>query len=631
MLTEIRQGSSGWFAYVIAALIIIPMAFWGVQEYASTDASLSIVEIGEQKISQNAFQQKLSSEQQRMRQRMGEQVNNDLLNSDGFKQQVLQQMINRALIQHVADEHDYRFSDKQLADVIKQSELFQTEDGFDQSAYDRYLAGSVYSKNRYEEELRAGQRLNQVMSGYQESALVLSDEVRYLLELQAEQRTFEMLTVKRADFVKDAVPVEMDIADYYSNNKQQFMQDEKASVSYLELSLDDLLDDIKIDEQELRAIYEQSAESFVSDEKRQTRHILLSTSDGEGEDAQQAKAEKLVSELRAGGDFAELAKTNSEDPGSANNGGSLGLVERGQMVPQFEQAAFSLAEGEISDPVKSPFGYHIIQVEKIQASQQQPFAEVKFDLEQDERQRIAEETLLERVEELRDLAYEQPDNLDAASEALELPILETTLFDRSSGTGIASNAVFRDTAFSEEILVDEINSEPIEIGAGKYVVMRKLDHQDSKPKMISEVYQEIKTLLTNQNATQAAELTGVELLEQAQQDWAVLSQRDDLKIESHTISLADSEPKVGPQIIELITSMHMLDGTVEVESLTDRAGDFHILRLNKVMPGDLNSLSEQVKEGTRRLVAQRNGESLVSTYLEGLREQLAPAINTELL
>ena len=469
------------------------------------------------------------------------------------------------------------------------------------------------------------------MSGYQESALVLSDEVRYLLELQAEQRTFEMLTVKRADFVKDAVPVEMDIADYYSNNKQQFMQDEKASVSYLELSLDDLLDDIKIDEQELRAIYEQSAESFVSDEKRQTRHILLSTSDGEGEDAQQAKAEKLVSELRAGGDFAELAKTNSEDPGSANNGGSLGLVERGQMVPQFEQAAFSLAEGEISDPVKSPFGYHIIQVEKIQASQQQPFAEVKFDLEQDERQRIAEETLLERVEELRDLAYEQPDNLDAASEALELPILETTLFDRSSGTGIASNAVFRDTAFSEEILVDEINSEPIEIGAGKYVVMRKLDHQDSKPKMISEVYQEIKTLLTNQNATQAAELTGVELLEQAQQDWAVLSQRDDLKIESHTISLADSEPKVGPQIIELITSMHMLDGTVEVESLTDRAGDFHILRLNKVMPGDLNSLSEQVKEGTRRLVAQRNGESLVSTYLEGLREQLAPAINTELL
>lgn len=631
MLTEIRTRSSGWFAWIIAALIIIPMAFWGVQEYANTNASLTIVEVGEQKISQTEFQQQLSNEQQRLRQQMGEQVNNELLNSDGFKQRVLQQMIDRALIQHVADQHDYRFSDQQLAKIIKQSELFQTDGSFDQAAYDRYLAGSFYSKNRYEEELRAGQRLNQVVSGYEESALVLSDEVRSLLELQAEQRTFDLLTIKRDDFLTDAVPSEMDIADYYSNNKQRFMQGEQIAVSYLELSQDQLMEDIQIDEAELRAIYEQSADSFISEEQRETRHILLTTGGDNDESEQLARAQQLVAQLRAGGDFAELAKTNSDDPGSAANGGALGLVERGQMVPEFEQATFALSEGEISEPVKSQFGYHIIQVEKIEAAQQQAFEEVRFDLLQDERQRIAEETLLDRVEQLRDLAYEQPDNLDAAADALELEILTTGLFDRSTGEGIASNAVFRDTAFSEDVLVGDVNSEPIELGNGKYVVMRKLDYQESKPKVIAEVYDEIKTLLTNMNATRAAEELGAELLQQATQDWAALSQREGIEIQSLTVSLADNEPKVSRELLELITSLHLAGSEPNVTSITDRAGDFHIMRLTDVAPGDLNTLSEQIKEGTRRLVAQRNGQSIVSNYLEGLREQLAPVINPELL
>ena len=631
MLTEIRDRSSGWFAWIIAALIIIPMAFWGVQEYASTEARPTLVEVGDQKITQNEFQARLNNEQQRMRQAMGDRVNNELLNSDGFKQNVLQQMVNRALVQHVADEYNYRVGDDQLAAAIRNDDLFKIDGEFNQEAYDRYVQGTFYSKTRFEEELRNGTRLGQVTSGYQDSALVLTEEVRALLELQAEQRTFDILTIKQADF-KDQVEVsDGDVGDYYQQNTDQFMEPEKTSISYVELSLEQILPEVSVDEEDLRAAYEENAASYVSQEKRAARHILLSTNNDEDEDAQEVKAEELVTQLRAGADFAELARANSQDPGSAANGGDLGIVERGQMVPEFEEATFALEKDAISDPVKSQFGYHIIQVLDIETPEQQSFEEVRADLEREERQRLAEETLLERLDEMRNLAYEQPDELAGLAEALSLQVYETALFDRNSGVGIASNRVFREAAFSEEVQVDEINSEPLELQEGQYVVMRKLNYRPSQPQNLEVVSERIESILMDQKAAEAAASEGQRLADRAELNWSSLADEEDLEIVTHTVSLADTERKVSSQVLEKIASMRLPGGTPEVATIEAFNGDVHIVRLTKIAPGDVNTLSEQIKDSTRRLVAQRNGQSLVVTYLDSLRDKLAPQINNDLL
>ena len=630
MLTEIRDRSSGWFAWVIAALIIIPMTFWGVQEYANTSANPSVIEIGDQKVSLGDFQAQFSNQQQRLRQSMGEQVNNDYLSSDGFKQSVFQQLLNRTLIEQVAADQNYRIGDKQLADFIKQSELFQTEGKFDQSAYERYVASSQYSKERYENALRADQRLAQVTAGYEESALVLPDDIRSLLELQTEKRSFEIVTLKQEDYVADVQIEESEIAEYYDNNQQSFLEEEKVTVQYLELNIEDIAATITVDEDELRVIYEDNAESYISEEKRDTRHILLSTTSGEDADAQLAKAQNLVKELKAGADFSELAKANSQDTGTAANGGSLGLVETGQMVPEFETATFSLEEGAISDPIKTQFGYHIIQVNKIQTPEQQSFEEVKFDLQQEEKDRMAEEQLLEKADELRDLAFEQSDDLERIAETLNLTVKTSDTFDRNNGTGIAVSAAVRGVAFSDEILVDNINSEPIEINEGQYVVIRKDSYQASAPKPLTTVAEQIKQILTGQKAAQAAELAGDELLEKAKTNWQTVLDSGK-EISSHVVSLIDQERVVAPDVLQKISTMHLENGQAAIDSVVGQNGDFNLVRLLSIEAGDVNSVSEQVKARTRQILAQRNGQSLMRTYVDGLNESLKPVINTDLL
>jgi len=331
----------------------------------------------------------------------------------------------------------------------------------------------AYSKTQFENETRTNSRLGQVTSGYQESALILPDEVRELLEIQAEQRTFDLITVKQADYVGDVIVSDPDIEKYYNDNIDNYFDPDRMTVNYVELNIEEIAAGVTVDPEDVRSFYDDNEDSFISPETRNTRHILLSTNSS-NEDEQLAKAQDLYTQLTAGADFAALAKENSQDPGSAANGGSLGEVEPGAMVEEFDQAMFALSEGEISEPVLSQFGYHIIQVEKINGGKPQPFDEVKFDIEQDERDRIADERLLERLEQLRNLVFENSENLKAVAEEMDLELQTSEIFSQTNGSGIAANEAIRTAAFSEQVAIDGINSEPIEL---ERLAKKTLSHQ----------------------------------------------------------------------------------------------------------------------------------------------------------
>ena len=631
MLTEIRERSSGVFAWIIAGLIIIPMAFWGVQEYASTEPVPIIVEVGDEKISQNQFQQHLATAQARERERNPSLANSDVLNGDFFKQRVLQDLVNRAALSNVAEKQNYRVGDKQLAELIKNSSLFQTDGKFDQTVYETYLQTQLSSKNQFETNVRNDSRMNQVTTGFQESALVLPDEVRELLEIQAEQRTFDLITINKSDFVDGISVADEDVQEYYEANTDNFSNPDQLSISYVELDIESIAATISVTEQEVRDAYDDNVESFVSQESRTTRHILLSTGGSNSDTEQLNKAEQLVVELKAGADFAELAKTNSQDPGSANQGGLLGDIELGQMVPEFESATFDLAEGQISDPIKTQFGYHIIQVEKINGSEPQSFEEVRFDLEQEERDRKAEEALSEKVEQLRNLVFEQPNSLEEAAEDLGVQLKTSALFSRSQGQGIASNELIRSAAFSEQVFQEGINSEPIELSADRYVALRKDKFVASAPKPITEVSEQIKAILVDQRASLAAENQGASVLEKSQSQWSSLESDESVSIATQTVSMIDNESKVSNDVLRHILKAQLKDDSATVSSLTGLGGDFHIVRLTKIAAGNLNDVSEQVKDATRRLVAQRNGASMFNSYINNLGSTLSSEINSDLL
>lgn len=630
MLTEIRDRSSGFFAYVIAALIIIPMAFWGVQEYASTEAQPVLVEVGDQKITQSGFQQALGNAQNIARQRNPNLANTNLLNNEFFKKQVLQDLIQRALIEQVADDQNYRIGNQQLVTLIQGSELFQREGKFDASAYENYVQSRAYSKSQFENETRINSRLTQVTSGYQESAMVLPDEVRELLEIQSEQRTFDLITVKQADYVGEITVSDADIETYYNDNIDTFLEPDRMSLNYVELGIEQIAAEVTVDAEKVKDLYNENVDSYVTPETRNTRHILLSTG-GSNDDEQLAKAQDIYAQLNAGGDFAALAKENSQDPGSAPNGGSLGDVELGVMVPEFEQATFALAEGEISEPVQSQFGYHIIQVEKINGGKPQNFDEVKFDIEQEERDRQADEILIDRLEQMKNLTFEQPESLAGVAAELGLEIKTSGFFSADIGTGIAANEAVRTVAFSEQVSVEGLNSEPIELDNNVYIAVSKKELRPSAPTPLAGVSEQIKTRLTNERAAAAAKQAGDSLLAKAELNWDTLAADDAVEIKTHTATLIDTERKASSSVLGAVMGLQLTNAATKVTSISDPSGDFNIMRLNKIAPGDLSTVSEQIKESTRQLVARRNGSDLFQSYIQGLNSDSNFQINEDLL
>lgn len=631
MLTEIRDRSSGWFAWIIASIIIIPMAFFGIQQYATTEPNPTIVEIGEQKITQSEYQQRLQQEQNRLRETNPALADSDLLNSEFYKQQVLQSLINRGLTTHIAQENNYRVDEEQVNELIRNDPSFQTDGKFDPAVYQAISVTSLGGAEGLRNQVRTNARVRQVISGYNESAIVLPSEVRALLEIQTEKRSFNHITVKQSDF-RDQVEVSEDeIATYYQGNLDQFMEPDRISVDYIELDKAQLAEDVVVDDAELQSAYDDYAENFVADETRNTRHILLSTSAAD-EDEQLSKANDLVRQLREGADFEELAKTNSDDPGSAANGGSLGEVERGQMVAEFEEATFALEQGVISEPVKSQFGYHIIRVDSINATDAEPFDVIKPQLEQEARDRQAEDLAVERAEQLRNLLFEQADSLQSAAEELELTIKTSPLFSQNQGNGIADNQSVRDAAFSDAVKLEGFNSELLEIADGLYVAINKKEFVESAPKPLADVSAQIKQTLIDEKASAAAKAAGDSIIERAKQDWSALEADEAVQIETNTVSMIDTDRSVPSEIVqEVMRTQFDENGNGTITSFTANNGDFNVIRLTAVEPGDLNSVSEQVRNSTRSLIELRNGNALFEAYIDGLDEELNLEINSDLL
>lgn len=632
MLTDIRDRSSGIFAWFIAALIIIPMAFFGVSEYASTEARPTIVEIGDQKIIQQDYQARLQQAQNQARQSNPGLANSDVLNSDFYKKQVLQSMINRSITSHVANEYNYQIGEKAVDKIISEDPNFQTDGKFDQSLYNVFAASRGRAgAAQIKADIRSSSINQQVISGYQESALVLPSEVRELLEIQAEQRTFDLITIKQSDFNDTVSVTDTDISEHYNNNIDQYMLPDRTSVSYIELDKAVIAEGLTIEESRLQQLYDEYAESFIADETRSTRHILLNTGGDNDDEAQKAKIEDLASQLSNGADFAELAKANSQDPGSAQNGGSLGDVSRGEMVEEFNDVMFELAEGEISAPVKTQFGYHLIQVEKINATAPDSFDTLRVELEFEERERLAEDLVIEQAEQLRNGLFEQPDALESVAQDLELTVRTTELFSREEGVGVALNEAVRSAAFSEQVQSDGVNSELIETADGVYVGLRKLSFAASEPKKLIDVNEQIRASLTTERAIAAAKDAGDSVMARAESDWDSLVEDSTVEISTQTISMLDTNRVVPSDVLREVIKMRLDDVSTKVMSFTGASGDFNVVRLTQIAAGDLAEVSQQVKDATRTLIEQRNGQSLYGAYIKGLNEELANDINEDLL
>ena len=606
MLQQIREKAQSWIAVAIVGMLIIGLSTVAWNAYFSPDPDVPVARVNGEKITSKEFQ--FAYQQQRARlQKMlgGADISQFIPDEAEFKQNVLKRLEEDELILQAANGAGFRVSDGLLAQQIRSFEVFQSDGKFDPSLYQQWLNQNLMSPGMFEDMLRRDAIIQQYRMAVAATGWSSEQERNRLLKLQEQQRNVGYLIIPANKYL-DAVNVsEEEAKTYYDENSTQFVTEEKVSISYLELRVDDLAKNVDVDEKKLRELYQDRQSEFGVPEERRTRHILIEVTGDATEDEikkAQEKAVSLVQKIRDGASFEDVAREYSDDRGSAGNGGDLGYLTRDMMMdPAFADVAFALKQGEVSEPVRTAYGFHIIKVENIKSGQVKSFEDVKAQLGRDYRRKQAEDMFFERGEILANLTFENPDTLEIAAEELGLAIKQTPLFTRDRGVGIAENPDVRSAAFGEDVLLEGLNSQPLEIGGDSTVVLRVREHQDSSVRPFDEVKQEIITKLRQERAETKAKEDGQAIL-------ASLTNDTDLEALAKERDLSWSPPKsikrtdksIDRDIVQKAFRMSKPeDGQKAFEGLSMGTGDYAIVALFDVKEGDIESADANLLESIK--------------------------------
>lgn len=518
MLQHIRDKAKGVVAWVIVILIIIPFALWGVDQFAAGDK----IDVSAKVNGEPVLTQEVLRAFDRVKRQYQEQFGDmyaSLVQEDDLRKQVLEDLVLKAALDHQAQEEGFAISDELLRQVVQSQRMFQDKGQFSLSRYEEVLRSNAYTPERFEREQRAFMQRNQLETMASSSEFIGDRELAALARLELQEREVGYLRVDHRPFLTQVQVGEEAVAAYYEANKDLFREAEKVSVDMLRLSAEDLMKGIQVSEEEIKAYYQANLDKFDLPEKRSARHILImaaADADPMVDKTAKEKAEALLTRLQSGEDFAQLAKENSDDPGSAQQGGSLGFFSRGDMVPEFEQAVFGLkVAGDLAPVVRSQFGYHLIQLEGIEKAERPPLDKVRHLLIDELKGERALKAYNDALDKLKTLTYEQPDTLEPAAQALGLKVVRSPAFDRQGGEGVFADNRVVEAAFSDVVLKDKLNSAVVEVQAGDAVVVRLADYQPAHDRALDEVRADIRLKLQREEARKLAKSRAHELLAKA--------------------------------------------------------------------------------------------------------------------
>ena len=530
MLQSLRDRTSGVVAWFIVGLLIIPFAFFGIEQFATGTADPKIATVGDKDITQSEFRNAYNQRYQRLVQMLGENFDASTLDQAAFRSGVLEDMIRQEAQLQYASEEGWRVSDQELMAFLRTVPAFQQEGTFSPQTYRDRLARQGIEPERYESQLRDGLRSEQLRTAVVSSAFTVAPELERARAVRAQQRTFEMVRVPASRFLSESEPADDAVAEAYETSKEEYRVPERVRLAYLEIDRDALAEAQPAPEEGvLRRIYEAEAASrFSEPERREVRHILT-----EGEDAE-ARIREAAQRVASGEDFAAVASEVSDDSGSAEDGGSLGWIERGEMVPAFEEAAFALPVGELSDPVESEFGWHVIRVERIDEPQTLPFEDesVQQQLERMYREREADVIFREALETVERVSFEQPASLEPAAEAAGLEVQVSDWLARGSNAGLLSNPEVAEVAFGDSLAAGE-NSRPLEIAPGRVLVVRQREHEESRVQPLEEVREAVASRLRRERAGARAREVAENMLQSLREgtELASLAESRELELE----------------------------------------------------------------------------------------------------
>lgn len=509
MLQTLRDRMSGFVAWFIVGLLIIPFAFFGIDQFATGTADPEIATVGDETITMREFRDAYNQRYQRLIQMLGDDFDASQLDQAALREGVLESMIQEKARLQYAEEHGWRSSDQAVIDFLRQVPAFQVDGRFSSERYRQLLSQQGMSPERYEQQLREGLRAEQLRNAVVGSAFVVPQELERAARLRAQQRDFDFVRVPVSRYLGESEPDGETLRAAYEAERERWQVPERVRLAYLEIDRERLAQGQDAPEASvLRRIYEAESQRFSLPERRRVRHILA-----EGENAR-ARIGEAAERLAAGEDFADVARAMSDDGGSAEEGGDLGWIERGDMVPAFEEAAFAMDAGELSEPVESDFGWHLIRVDDAEQAGTRDFEdeEVQQQLLRIYRQREADVAFREVYETVEQLSFEQAASLEPAAEATGLEVRHSEWLERGSDEGLLAHPEVAEAAFSEAVRAGE-NSRPIEIAPNRVVVVRQAEHEPARVREFDEVRDQVAARLRRERARERAREVADELLQ----------------------------------------------------------------------------------------------------------------------
>ncbi len=507
MLQKIGDKLQGqrWLALVMLGMLALVFAAWGaygIVDFTSSGGNYAAKVNGEE-ISLTAVKEAWQRQEPQYLRVFGGDI--PAAQRDLLQARILDEYIRNAAIYQHAERLGFAVTDAQVQRAYQSEPAFQVDGKFSPQAARAALAAAGISPAAFDAEQRRNLAMNQVATTVALSEFLTPTELARLQALEDQQRELRFVLLTPQQFAGTAPVAPAAIEAWYGTHTADYQTTESVNLAYGELSLSDVAAAIKVSDAQLLERYEKNREAYVSAERRQARHILLTFDKPEAEAAVKAQADDLYKQLQAGKDFAELAKANSKDAGSASRGGDLGWADRSVYVPAFADALFALQAGQISAPVKTQFGYHIIKLEGIEATKSRSLDEVRGELLTQLAREQAAERFGEKQEQLQQRIERGVGNFDELVTEFGLKPGTVPVFLRGSGGGsLGTDASLNEAVFSDRVIGQKAVGGPVSLGEDRLVVFRVIEHRPAQAKPLTEVRDSIVAELLRQRGSAAA-------------------------------------------------------------------------------------------------------------------------------
>ena len=617
MLQNIRDNSQGWIAKTIIGVIVALMALTGFDAiFKATTHKNDAAKVNGEEISQNELSQAVDMQRRQLMQQLGKDFDASLLDEKMLRESALKGLIDRKLLLQGAENSKFAFSEAALDQVILQTPEFQVDGKFSPERFDQVIRQLGYSRMQFRQMLAQEMLIGQLRAGLAGSGFVTDAQVLAFARLEKQTRDMATLNVK-----VDPAAVKLtddEVKAYYDEHAKEFMTPDQVVIDYLELKKSSFFDQVAVKDEDLQAAYQKEIANLS--EQRRAAHILIEVNDKVTEAQAKAKIEEIQARLAKGEKFEALAKEFSQDPGSANNGGDLGYAGPGVYDPAFETALYALSKDQVSGPVRTDFGFHLIKLLGVEAPEVPTLASLKDKLTRELKTQQVEQRFVEATKQLEDSSFESSDLAQPAQD-LKLTVHTSKPFGREGGEGVAASRAVVTAAFSPEVLDEGANSTAIELDPETVIVLRAKEHLKPAQLPLEAVNTSIRAQLAKEHASSAAKTKADELIASLRDGKTPLNKAIDGQNWKVTQAVTRAQEGIDPTVLQALFRMPKpaAKDKPTFSSVTLADGNLVIVQLNGV--NEAAAPTDEEKAQYRRFLASRIGQQDFAAYRKLLESQ----------